>query len=70
MQLVVNGKPSQLSDDIATLEDIRVYYGLKPNTVIMELNGSLYKDPEFHTTLLSDNDILEIVHFMGGGGII
>ena len=67
MKLVVNGKLIELPHSLSTLEDICSHYAFKPDTVIMELNGSLYKDKDFKTTLISENDRLEIVHFMGGG---
>ena len=67
MKLVVNGNTVEFPNSLSTLEDIRSHYGFKPNTVIMEHNGSLYKDKDFKIVLISENDTLEIVHFMGGG---
>ena len=65
--LVVNGESTTFLDSVSTLEDIREHYNFKPNTVIMELNGELFKDDDFSTQKIQENDTLEIVHFMGGG---
>ena len=67
IQLVVNGESNTFSDSITTLEDIRLHYGFAPNTVIMDLNGELFKDEGFLGKSIQQNDRLEIVHFMGGG---
>ena len=40
---------------------------LKPDHVVVEYNGTILKRDIWNKTLLKENDILEIVSFVGGG---
>ena len=41
---------------------------LDPRIVVVELNRTILRDREsYGTVVLKDNDVLEIVHFVGGG---
>ena len=66
MNIYVNGKLETLSDG-TTLEGAIRGFGLKKNSIVLELNRKVVDRDRFQTTDLRDNDILEIVHFVGGG---
>lgn len=53
-------KPTSVSDLLAQL-------GLAPARVAVEFNLEILPKPSYPDTLLSDDDRLEIVHFVGGG---
>ena len=68
MTYIINGKKMTLPEKVTSLRELCRHFKLEPCTVIVELNGTLYKEEAFSEVLLSTNDTIEIVHFMGGGG--
>ena len=38
-----------------------------PVQVVVELNEEIIKRENYDTTVLKDGDVVEILHFMGGG---
>ena len=68
----VNGKQTPLPDNdggVITLKGFLVAGGYNPDGVAIEKNGVIVdkKAPAFDTEPLRDDDVLEIVRFMGGG---
>ena len=66
MRLKVNGEEKEIDDGLslaAFLEQMQI----RPARVVVELNRDIVARDAYHTTLLSDGDTLEIVHFVGGG---
>ncbi len=43
--------------------------GLKPQGVVLELNCRIVDRTQYDLTFLSNEDSLEIVHFVGGGSL-
>ena len=41
--------------------------GLKPERVVVELNGEIVDKPRYGEVTLKENDTLEILGFVGGG---
>lgn len=66
MNLIINGEDRQF-DSTLTLAALLDRLGLKPDRVAVELNRELVPRERWSTTRLSDDDKLEIVHFVGGG---
>jgi thiamine biosynthesis protein ThiS len=66
MNLVINGEDRQF-DSVLTLSGLLDRLGMKPDRVAVELNRELVPRERWGTTQLSDDDKLEIVHFVGGG---
>ncbi len=67
MNLVVNGKNTDITDtltvsELLTKEDVKM-----PQMVSVELNGQILKRSEFETTRLKDDDKVEFLYYMGGG---
>ena len=62
----VNGEDKSIPQNISILKLIE---SLKINKdrVVIELNKNILKKEQFDSTLLSENDELEIVTFVGGG---
>ena len=66
----VNGKQTPLpSGGVTTLKGFLEAGGYNPAVAAIEKNGVIVDKnaPEFGSEPLRDDDVLEIVHFMGGG---
>ncbi|MHB1562980.1 MAG: sulfur carrier protein ThiS [Leptospirillum sp.] len=66
MKILVNGKRK----DVPEGTSLSVYLeidGLDPQLVSMELNGRIVEREEWGSTVLHEDDELEILFFMGGG---
>jgi thiamine biosynthesis protein ThiS len=66
MQIIVNGKPFEAAATLTLLELLRLK-GLKPERVVVELNGEIVDKPRYGEVTLKENDTLEILGFVGGG---
>ncbi len=67
MKLVINGEPQTLTLDPPCVTTVLDHFKLKPEHVSVELNGNWYQKETFPRLAVSDGDVLEIVHFVGGG---
>lgn len=68
MQVYVNGEQKEVSDNWSLAELID-QLGLPATRVAVELNKAVVRRSNWEMTILSDGDRLEIVHFVGGGGV-
>ena len=62
----VNGK----SESLTAPETLKAYLerqGFNLGRIAVERNGGIVPKSAYETTILSDADTLEIVHFVGGG---
>lgn len=62
----INGK----EENSAAGKTIAAYLmenGYKLTFIAVEVNGSILPKNEYNTYVISDNDIIEIVNFVGGG---
>ena len=66
MKLIVNGEDREFSSKL-TVSVLLEQLGMKPDRVAVELNRDLVPRERWEQTQLSDDDKLEIVHFVGGG---
>jgi sulfur carrier protein len=66
LEVTVNGEPRRLPAP-ATASDLLQHLGLDPRMVVVELNRKIVRRPQLDDTTLSDGDVLELVHFVGGG---
>ena len=65
--LTINGAQREIPDTWS-LADLLGSLDLDPRLVVVEHNGTILRDREsFPRVSLARNDILEIVHFVGGG---
>jgi thiamine biosynthesis protein ThiS len=66
MQIIVNGNPMEIDDEISIaklLEQIK----LDPKVVVAELNGRIVARELFDESALAEADRLELVRMVGGG---
>ncbi len=66
LRLTVNGEPRELPGP-ATLLDLLAHLGLDPRTVVVERNREIVRRPQLGDTAVADGDLIELVHFVGGG---
>src|SRR5687768_7878191 len=65
LNLTVNGEPRRSA--AATIAALVEELGLKPEKVAVERNGVIVPRSTLGEVALADGDVLEIVHFVGGG---
>jgi len=66
MHLVINGTTRKIRS-AATVEQLLGELELDPRAVVVELNREIIRRPAIAATPVSDGDVVEIVHFVGGG---
>ena len=66
MQLVVNGKPTDVADG-TSLPVLIESLGLRVGSVVVEHNGTALLRSEVQSASLSDGDRLELVRAVAGG---
>jgi sulfur carrier protein len=65
MRLLVNGEPREVQAGATVLELLQVL-GIR-GRVAVERNGTVLRQEEHAGTVLSEDDVLEVVTFVGGG---
>ena len=66
MKIKINGEETDVTDGLSIfglLESLRI----RPGRVVVERNRDIVPRDSFTATMLAEGDILEIVHFVGGG---
>lgn len=65
MELQVNGEPFHL--DGTTVADLVAQLKLSERRIAIELNHEILPRYDYADTRLKENDLLEIIHAIGGG---
>ncbi|MDE8651737.1 sulfur carrier protein ThiS [Novosphingobium album (ex Liu et al. 2023)] len=68
LQLIVNGEPRRIAPG-ASIADLVSSLELDPRKVAVERNGLIVPRSTLAEAPLGDGDVLEIVHFVGGGDV-
>ena len=66
MKIKINGEQKQIADGLSVntlLESLRI----RPGRVVVERNRDIVARDLYGVTMLAEDDVLEIVHFVGGG---
>jgi sulfur carrier protein len=66
VQLSVNGAPREVPEGI-TIRELIVHLGLDGGPVAVERNLEVVPRADHAGAVLSEGDVVEIVHFVGGG---
>ncbi|HKT85956.1 MAG TPA: sulfur carrier protein ThiS [Novosphingobium sp.] len=66
LSLTVNGEPRRAAFG-ASIADLVASLGLDPRKVAVEHNGEIAPRSTLGEVALGEGDVLEIVHFVGGG---
>ena len=66
MKIIINGEEKQITEGLSLLgllESLQI----RPGRVVVERNRDIVPRDSFDAIALAENDVLEIVHFVGGG---
>lgn len=66
MRLEINGEKREVRERIS-LHELVQELALAPERLAIELNQAVVRRADWPHTILTENDRLEIVHFVGGG---
>ena len=66
MRIQVNGQPREAEDNL-NLQGLIESLDLKPEQIAIELNQTVIRRLHWESTILREDDKVEIVHFVGGG---
>ncbi len=66
MRLAVNGKQTDVGE-AKTVREVVVTLGLGEGPVAVEVNREIVPRAEHASFTLKEGDVVEIVHFVGGG---
>ena len=64
--ITVNGENRTLEKPVSVTKYLKASNYI-PVQVVVELNEEIIKRENYDTTVLKDGDVVEILHFMGGG---
>ncbi len=62
--IVLNGKENE---NYKTLAELLEKNGYRREIIAVEINGVIIKKEDYDEIAIKDGDVIEIVHFMGGG---
>jgi thiamine biosynthesis protein ThiS len=66
ISITLNGEARRLPRP-ASVTALLVSLGLDPRMVVVERNRAIVRRPDLDDTPVEDGDVLELVHFVGGG---
>ena len=66
LSIELNGEPRVVPGPLTLLELLE-HLGLDPRTVVVERNREIVRRPQLASTPLLEGDVIELVHFVGGG---
>jgi len=66
MQVMLNGEQTELADGV-TVRDLIAELDLAKKRVAVEINREIVERDAFAERALREGDVIEIVHFIGGG---
>lgn len=64
--ITINGCATPQAENM-TISEYLQKEGFNPFQIAVELNERILDKEEYQTTVIKENDVIEIVHFMGGG---
>ena len=68
MRLHINGESQDFNENSLTLAQLVAHLEFVGERIAVELNREVIRRQLWNETALKDNDKIEIVHFVGGGG--
>jgi thiamine biosynthesis protein ThiS len=66
LSITLNGDVRDVPDPI-TLAGLLEHLGLDPRAVVVEHNRIIVRRPQLAETPVAAGDVIELVHFVGGG---
>ncbi|MCL5073048.1 MAG: sulfur carrier protein ThiS [Actinobacteria bacterium] len=69
MKIKVNNKIQELEKEISIADLLAKNKVEMPDMVSVQLNGEFVKKENFQNTVVKENDEINFLYFMGGGGL-
>lgn len=66
MNITLNGQKYNIENNI-TLKQMLINLNIEQNNIIAEVNGEVVTKDDFSNKIINENDIIELVRFVGGG---
>jgi len=66
IRIQLNGKPHEAAPAIS-VRDLIVSLDLQPDMIVVERNREILRRERYAEVALEEGDVLELVHFVGGG---
>lgn len=66
MNITLNGQKHNIESNI-TLEEMLINLNIEQKNIIAEVNGEVVTKDEFSNKIINENDIIELIRFVGGG---
>lgn len=66
MNIILNGKPYVIENSNNLLNILKTL-DINPQNLIAEVNGEIITAKEFENKIINENDVIELVKFVGGG---
>lgn len=67
MNFQLNGKQVELPSEVNSVEKLLAHYNLQSRIAVVEVNREIVMKEDYETSRLSNGDVVEIIHFVGGG---
>lgn len=67
MNLIINGEVQQVPNTIENVQHLLEYLRLADRIVVVEVNRNILQKEQHSATPLAEGDVVELVHFVGGG---
>ena len=65
MEILINGKQENCTS--GTIAELLAKKNIPSDALVVELNGTIIKQGQWPNIMLKDNDMLELLNFVGGG---
>lgn len=66
MNIILNGQKHNIESNI-TLKEMLINLNIEQKNIIAEVNGEVVTKDDFSNKIINENDIIELVRFVGGG---
>ena len=66
MKITCNGETKEITPDTTLVSFIKGM-DLNPDTVVAECDGRIIKREEYDTLILQEENVVELIRFVGGG---
>ncbi len=66
MQVFLNGQSKEIPDGL-NLEELLDHFDLPTQRVAVELNKAVVRRADWAAVAVADLDMIEVIHFVGGG---
>ncbi len=66
MNIILNGQKYNIENNI-TLKQMLINLNIEQKNIIAEVNGEVVTKDDFSNKIINENDIIELVRFVGGG---